>query len=839
MKIQSSALIFFLTGSLHPEHLNLVASCTAAMSPNAFGVTHSSSHLPNTMAFSSMRQAVIDIRGGSQSADSSSTAATTSSTDNIVTQEDDEDQEDKVESSVTSAMKKEEEQGNQEEEEKSLEDRVYAAMAKLGLTPPTMEENEVDSVLQQDNIHSNSNGNSNGQPNCNNGVCEISQPSSSSLSPSSLSSTLPSPDNKESFQEMKVRLAKEMNVDETIVQAALGATLQVGVEPEEQRLNEAAARQMIQYEIDAIEKVMEDSQEVQQLVAEGHDLVLSRRALAFADMDIDVARAILIADEEDAKEEEEQMAKLQAERDEEEKRAKLREEAQQRKYEESNMKTVNVDANFDPTKPKMEAAASDVSQGVPKPGKKEEVVFQGTATNIQKLVLESPVPVLLDVYADWCGPCKALTPALEQMAIKAGGMFRLVKLNTDEERNISASLEVTSLPTVFGIRDGKIVHTFKGMPRDEEFMRNFMMGLLTGGGFNPAPTKEEKQKYVELSNKLIKIAGSSGFSFSQRERLQVLTNNKLDELVQVRGDMSDAEESAKVVRSLLSNVIRDPFEEKFRKVNLENKIISERVSAFAPAMSILKAVGFKEDNDSVTNTLILGKGKKIVNVAPLVVARDTIDKWIDINRRAIAASLRKKQDEEAHQRLLEQAEEVDSDGDDEEDESHPLNPNICNLKIRLEGKKKIHDVQLNADDTLKSIMESLPMNIPQEEEVTITCTARRLIVKSTDADAMGKTLREHKLLPTASIVIKVGGGVDRTDSTVSLKERAAARKGKKKGEHTMQSAGIYAKDDNAKGELIDGGGGVWYEHDVSSDDEADTKDEENASSTQDKDANQE
>jgi len=53
-----------------------------------------------------------------------------------------------------------------------------------------------------------------------------------------------------------------MDVDENIVQAALGATLQVGVEPEVQRLNEEAARVMIQYEIDATQRVMEDSEEV-------------------------------------------------------------------------------------------------------------------------------------------------------------------------------------------------------------------------------------------------------------------------------------------------------------------------------------------------------------------------------------------------------------------------------------------------------------------------------------------------------------------------------------------------------------------------------------------------
>jgi thioredoxin-like negative regulator of GroEL len=56
----------------------------------------------------------------------------------------------------------------------------------------------------------------------------------------------------------------------------------------------------------------------------------------------------------------------------------------------------------------------------PKPAKKEDCVFEGNAANFQQLVLESKVPVLVDIYADWCGPCKQLGPMLEAAAMKSG-----------------------------------------------------------------------------------------------------------------------------------------------------------------------------------------------------------------------------------------------------------------------------------------------------------------------------------------------------------------------------------------------------------------------------------
>ena len=298
-------------------------------------------------------------------------------------------------------------------------------------------------------------------------------------------------------------------------------------------------------------------------------------------MNIDNARAILIADREDEEAAQQEMEEAQAAAaaKEEEKTAKLTE------------TMVTVESNFDPlasmasssltNPPKPAAVPQQQKKVMPSPAKKSDVIFEGTTEDLQRLVIESPVPVLLDFYADWCGPCKQLTPVLEQICINAGGMLRLVKINTDQQRQISSAFEVKALPTVYGIRDGKILNSFQGLPRDEAFIRNFLMGLMVPGQtFNPPVSAEDKTRYEDLSSKLLKLAAASSFSFSARERLQNKIAKDLEELVEMIGGetgMAMAEDSAKVLRSLMSNVIRNPFEEKFRKVKLNNKVIASKV----------------------------------------------------------------------------------------------------------------------------------------------------------------------------------------------------------------------------------------------------------------------
>ena len=408
------------------------------------------------------------------------------------------------------------------------------------------------------------------------------------------------------------------------------------------------------------------------------------------------------------------------------------------------------------------------------------------------------------------------------MAVKSGGMFRLVKVNSDNERPVSQALEVTALPTVFGIRDGKIVHMFQGMPKSEDMMRNFMMGLFGAAPFSPPVTSEEATKYEELTNKLIKTAGAASYSFSARERLTDRINTKLDDLVN-DDTVSDVEGAATLIRTYLNNIVKNPYEQKYRKINLENKVVESKIGNNASCLAVLKSVGFGKSGTE----MVLGKGKKVINVAPMVVARDTIDKWIQRNRHEMAVAARKRKDEQDRARLLEEWEnEEDDDEEDEEvEEVEEIDPSSCTLKLRLDGKKKIHEAVLHEDDPLSKVLEALGVD-STDEEVQITCVAKRLVVKSSDEQAMKKTLADHGLMPAAAIVVKVGSSSNDA-ATSSLKDRAADKK-LKKGSHTMQSIGIYAKDDNNKAELIDGGGGVWYEHDVSDDEEEASPEQEDA-----------
>lgn len=91
------------------------------------------------------------------------------------------------------------------------------------------------------------------------------------------------------------------------------------------------------------------------------------------------------------------------------------------------------------------------------------------------------VPVIVDFWAPWCGPCKQLGPALEKVVAEAKGAVRLVKVNVDENQEIARQLRIQSIPTVYAFKNGQPVDGFMGAIPESQ-LRAFVAQLVGGGG---------------------------------------------------------------------------------------------------------------------------------------------------------------------------------------------------------------------------------------------------------------------------------------------------------------------------------------------------------------------
>lgn len=114
-------------------------------------------------------------------------------------------------------------------------------------------------------------------------------------------------------------------------------------------------------------------------------------------------------------------------------------------------------------------------------------VFDATTETFETEVLRKSleVPVLVDFWATWCGPCKTLGPILEKLAGDYNGAFLLAKVDVDKEQQIAAAFQIRSVPTVFLVKDGQIVDGFPGaLPEGQ--LREF----LASHGVQPAEAAE-------------------------------------------------------------------------------------------------------------------------------------------------------------------------------------------------------------------------------------------------------------------------------------------------------------------------------------------------------------
>jgi thioredoxin 1 len=87
---------------------------------------------------------------------------------------------------------------------------------------------------------------------------------------------------------------------------------------------------------------------------------------------------------------------------------------------------------------------------------------EGTDNNFDQEVLKSDIPVLVDFWAPWCGPCRMVSPLVDELAEELAGKLKVVKVNTDENQEIAVKYGIRSIPTLGIFKDGNIVDSVIG-----------------------------------------------------------------------------------------------------------------------------------------------------------------------------------------------------------------------------------------------------------------------------------------------------------------------------------------------------------------------------------------
>ena len=98
-----------------------------------------------------------------------------------------------------------------------------------------------------------------------------------------------------------------------------------------------------------------------------------------------------------------------------------------------------------------------------------ENVQQFTDSNFDTEVIKSDQPVLVDFWAEWCGPCRMLGPTIEKLATDYNGKIKVGKVDTDSNREVSMKYGISAIPTVLLFKNGQVAQKFVGLRQEREF----------------------------------------------------------------------------------------------------------------------------------------------------------------------------------------------------------------------------------------------------------------------------------------------------------------------------------------------------------------------------------
>ncbi len=176
-------------------------------------------------------------------------------------------------------------------------------------------------------------------------------------------------------------------------------------------------------------------------------------------------------------------------------------------------------------------------------------VFDATTETFEAEVLQKSlqVPVLVDFWATWCGPCKTLGPILEKLAGEYHGAFELAKVDVDKEQEIAGAFQIRSVPTVFLVKDGQIADGFPGaLPEGQ--LREF----LKQHGIEPLPAPEDAEPEAAPLDPVAEVARLREAVQAEPEKAEL----KLD-LALALLKTGEAAEAQALIEALPANLATD------------------------------------------------------------------------------------------------------------------------------------------------------------------------------------------------------------------------------------------------------------------------------------------
>ncbi len=207
-------------------------------------------------------------------------------------------------------------------------------------------------------------------------------------------------------------------------------------------------------------------------------------------------------------------------------------------------------------------------------------IFEATMENFQQDVMEASAqsPVLIDVWAEWCAPCKQLMPILEKLVEEYKGAFRLAKVDADKQEQLTASLGVRSLPTIILVKDGQAVDGFNSALPESE-VRKILEKHIEMPEDEEAPYDKAHRLWEEGDIEAA-LAVLSEMNRNDPEDLKVLID-----LAQLKAELGDLDTAEQVLNSL-------PAEE---KMQTQAKQLAARIK-FLKASAELPPIQELEDS---------------------------------------------------------------------------------------------------------------------------------------------------------------------------------------------------------------------------------------------------